>query len=119
MATIKTDEETIKKLRKAYPKVLDLKDCKSELEITREEYAKLSNFCMNLVDEKYNLKYELEKKEKDLDDLMQLMQEVQEANKKVQEINIKLCKNLKAANRDFFIAAALLFICTVALAFNI
>lgn len=50
---------------------------------------------------------------------MQLMQEVQEANKKAQEINIKLCKNLKAANRDFFIAAALLFICTVALAFNI
>lgn len=61
---------------------------------------------MDLVDEKYNLKYELDKKNKELEETAQLMKEVQEANKKVQEINVRLCNSLKAANRDFFILAA-------------
>ena len=46
------------------------------------------------------------------------MQEVQKDNKKVQEINEKLCKKLKAANRDSFIALALLLICIIALVFT-
>ena len=107
---LRTDEEIIKKLRETHPETLDLKDCKSELEIVREEHAKLSNFCMDLVDEKYNLKYELEKKEKDLDETMQLMQEVQETNKGLHALNEKLCKNLEKANRDFAIVAVLLWI---------
>lgn len=109
---LRTDEEIIKKLRETHPETLDLKDCKSELEIVREEHAKLSNFCMDLVDEKYNLKYELEKKEKDLDETMQLMQEVQETNKGLHALNEKLCKNLEKANRDFAIVAVLLWIVT-------
>lgn len=67
---------------------------------------------------KYNLKYELDKNNKELEETAQLMQEVQKANKKVQEINEKLCKNLKAANRDFFVALALLLICIIALVFT-
>ena len=98
---MKSDEEIIK-----------------ELEFTREELIKLNKLYMDLVDEKYNLKYELYKKEKKLDETMQLMQEVQEANKKVQEINVRLCNSLKAANRDFFIAIALLIICVIYLAFT-
>ncbi len=113
------DEKTIKKLKEAYPTTLDLKDCKSELELAKEECIRLNKLCMKFIDEKCALRNELDKKEKDLDETMQLMQEVQEANKKLQDINTKLCKSLKAANRDFFVAAALLFICTVALAFNI
>lgn len=107
---LRTDEETIKKLRETHPKTLDLEDCKSELELAKEEYAKLSNFCMDLVDEKYNLKYELEKKEEDLDETMQLMQQVQETNKGLHALNEKLCKNLEKANRDFTIVAVLLWI---------
>lgn len=114
-----SNEETLKKLRKVRPETLDLKGCKSELEIAREECVRLSDLCMELISEKASLKEELEGKKKDLEETMQLMQKVQEANKKVQEINTKLCKSLKTANRDFFIAAALLFICTVTLAFNI
>ena len=114
-----SNEETLKKLRKVRPETLDLKGCKSELEIAREECVRLSDLCMKIISEKDSLKEELEGKKKDLKETTQLMQEVQEVNKKVQETNEKLCKSLKAVNRDFFIAAALLFICTVALAFNI
>lgn len=115
---MKSDEEIIKELKKACPGTLDLNDCKSELELTREECIRLNKSCMDLIDEKYILKYELDKKEKRLDETMQLMQEVQEANKKVQEINVRLCNSLKAANRDFFIAVALLLICIIALVFT-
>lgn len=115
---MKSDEEIIKELKKACPGTLDLNDCKSELELTREECIRLNKLCMDLIDEKYILKYELDKKEKRLDETMQLMQEVQEANKKVQEINVRLCNSLKAANRDFFIAVALLLICIIALVFT-
>lgn len=114
---MRSDEETIEEFRKVFPKMLDLKNCKSELELAREElelareeYAKLSNFCMDLVDEKYNLKYELDKKEKELVETMQLMQEVQEMNKGLHALNEKLCKSLKKANRDFAIVAVLLWI---------
>ena len=115
---MKSDEEIIKELKKACPGTLDLNDCKSELELTREECIRLNKSYMDLIDEKYILKYELDKKEKRLDETMQLMQEVQEANKKVQEINVRLCNSLKAANRDFFIAVALLLICIIALVFT-
>lgn len=113
------NEEIIEKLKEAHPKTLDFEDCKSELELAKEECIRLNKLCMKFIDEKCALRNKLDKKEKELDETMQLMQEVQEANKKVQEINVRLCNSLKAANRDFFIAAALLFICTVALAFNI
>lgn len=111
--------EIIEKLKEGRSITLDSEDYKSELELAKEECIRLNKLCMKFIDEKCVLRNKLDKKEKDLEETTQLMQEVQEANKKVQEINEKLCKSLKAANRDFFIAAALLFICTVALAFNI
>lgn len=36
------DEETIEEFRKVFSGMLDLKKCKSELEIVREEHARLS-----------------------------------------------------------------------------
>lgn len=115
---MRSNEEIIKELEKACHRTLDLNDCKSELEFTREECIRLNKLCMDLIDEKYILKYELDKKEKKIDETMHLMQEVQEANKKVQEINVRLCNSLKAANRNFFIAIALLLICIIALVFT-
>lgn len=112
------DKETIEEFRKVFSEMPDLIECKSKLEITREDYARLDNYCRYLIIEKTNLKEELEEKKKDLDVTTQLMQEVQKDNKKVQKINEKLCKNLKAANRDFFIAVALLLICIIALVFT-
>lgn len=112
------DEETIEEFRKVFSEVIDLKKCKSELEIAREDYIRLDNYCRHLIIEKTNLKKELEEKKEDLEGTTQLMQEVQKANKKVQEINEKLCKNLKVANRGFFIAVALLLICIIALIFT-
>ena len=116
---MRSDEEIIEDLKKVCPGTLDLNDCKSELEITREECIRLNNLCLKYIGEKHVLRNELDKKEKKLDETMQLMQEVQKANKKVQEINVKLCNSLKAANRDFFIAVALLLICIIALVFTI
>lgn len=116
---MRSDEEIIKELEKVCSGTLDLNDCKSELELTGEECIRLNKLCMDLIDEKYILKYELDKKEKKIDETMQLMKEVQEANKKVQEINVRLCNSLKAANRDFFIAIALLLICIIALVFTV
>lgn len=112
------DEETIEKFRKVFSEMPDLIKCKSESEIAREDYVRLDNYCRYLIIEKTNLKEELEEKKKDLDETTQLMLEVQKDNKKVQKINEKLCKNLKAANRGFFIAVALLFICIIALVFT-
>lgn len=112
------DEETIEEFRKVFSKMPNLIRCKSELEIAREDYVRLDNYCRHLIIEKTNLKEELEEMKKDLDETTQLMKEVQKDNKKVQEINEKLCKKLKAANRDFFIAVALLFICIIALIFT-
>lgn len=115
---MRTDEETIEEFRKVFSEMLDLKKCKSELEINREDYIRLDNYCRSLINEKASLKEELEEKKKDLEETAQLMQKVQEANKKVQEINVRLCNSLKAANRDFFIAVALLLICIIALVFT-
>lgn len=115
---MRTDEETIEEFRKVFSEMLDLKKCKSELEIAREDYVRLDNYCRHLIIEKTNLKEELEEKKKDLEETTQLMLEVQKGNKKVQKINEKLCKNLKAANRNFFIAVALLLICIIALVFT-
>lgn len=115
---MRSDEEIIKDLKKACPGTLDLNDCKSELELTREECIRLNNLCLKYIGEKHVLRNELDKKKKAFDETMQLMQEVQEANKKVQEINVRLCNSLKAANRDFFIAVALLLICIIALVFT-
>lgn len=115
---IMNDEETIEEFRKVFSEMPDLIKCKSESEIAREDYAGLYNYCRHLIIEKTNLKEELEENKKDLEGTTQLMQEVQKDNKKVQEINEKLCKNLKAANRDFFIAVVLLFICIIALVFT-
>lgn len=112
------DEETVEEFRKVFSGIPDLIICKSELENAREYYIRLDNYCRHLIIEKTNLKEELEEKKKDLEVTTQLMQEVQKDNKKVQEINEKLCKKLKAANRDFFIAVALLFICIIALIFT-
>lgn len=100
------DEETVEEFRKVFSGIPDLIICKSELENAREYYIRLDNYCRHLIIEKTNLKEELEEKKKDLEVTTQLMQEVQKDNKKVQEINEKLCKKLKAANRDFFILAA-------------
>lgn len=115
---MRSDEEIVKEFEKAFPRTLDLKDCKSELELTRDECIRLNKLCMDLIDEKYILKHELDKKEKKIDETIHLMQEVQKANKKVQEINVRLCNSLKAANRDFFIAIALLIICVITLVFT-
>lgn len=112
------DEETIEEFRKVFSGMPDLISCKSELEIAREDYVRLDNYCRHLIIEKTSLKEELEEMKKDLDETTQLMKEVQKDNKKVQKINEKLCKNLKAADRDFFIAVALLFICIIALVFT-
>lgn len=112
------DEETVEEFRKVFSGIPDLIICKSELENAREYYIRLDNYCRHLIIEKTNLKEELEEKKKDLEVTTQLMQEVQKDNKKVQEINEKLCKKLKAANRDFFIAVALLFIFIIALIFT-
>lgn len=107
---LRTDEKIIEKLKEAHPKTLDLKECKSELELAREDYGRLDNYCRHLVNEKASLKEELEEKKKDLDETMQLMQEVQETNKVLHALNEKLCKNLEKANRDFAIVAVLLWI---------
>lgn len=112
------DEETVEEFRKVFSGIPDLIICKSELENARKYYIRLDNYCRHLIIEKTNLKEELEEKKKDLEVTTQLMQEVQKDNKKVQEINEKLCKKLKAANRDFFIALALLLICIIALVFT-
>lgn len=115
---MRTDEETIEEFRKVFSEMLDLKKCKSELEIAREDYVRLDNYCRHLIIERTSLKEELEEKKKDLEETTQLMLEVQKGNKKVQKINEKLCKNLKAANRNFFIAVTLLLICIIALVFT-
>ena len=112
------DEETVEEFRKVFSGIPDLIIWKSELENARKYYIRLDNYCRHLIIEKTNLKEELEEKKKDLEVTTQLMQEVQKDNKKVQEINEKLCKKLKAANRDFFIALALLLICIIALVFT-
>lgn len=107
---LRTDEEIIKKLRETHLETLDLKDCKSEAEILREDYVRLDNYCRHLVNEKASLKEELEEKKKNLAKTMELMQQVQETNKGLHALNEKLCKNLEKANRDFAIVAVLLWI---------
>lgn len=46
------DEETIEEFRKVFSEMPDLIKCESELEITREDYVRLDNYCRYLIIEK-------------------------------------------------------------------
>lgn len=84
----------------------EYKKLEEEYSYLKEEYGELEEVCQDLKKENNTLKRNCESYEKASQTVLSIYNENLETTKALQELNNKLIKSCKKANRDFFILAA-------------
>lgn len=84
----------------------EYKKLEEEYSYLKEEYGELEEVCQDLKKENNTLKRKSESYEKANKTVWSIYNENLETTKALQELNNKLIKSCKKANRDFFILAA-------------
>lgn len=84
----------------------EYKKLEEEYSYLKEEYGELEEVCQDLKKENNTLKRKSESYEKANKTVLSIYNENLETTKALQELNNKLIKSCKKANRDFFILAA-------------
>lgn len=87
-------------------KEAEYKKLEEEYSFLKEEYRELEEVCQDLKIENNTLKRKSESYEKANQSVLSIYNENLETTKALQELNNKLIKSCKKANRDFFILAA-------------
>lgn len=87
-------------------KEAEYKKLEEEYSYLKEEYGELEEVCQDLKKENNTLKRKCESYKKANQSVLSIYNEDLETIKCLQELNNKLIKSCKKANRDFFILAA-------------